>query len=179
MTVEKIDTDFIGTTAVISRPIDGGIDVLRQLQVDIEYGDESIGGIIGWIGFEIGDEDMQDAGDAISYDAEALGVAAADIMERTTIWPRHALLLQHIGLREEYRGHRLTGVIVKDLMALLRLEPDETLVLFQPEPQRPEGGPYENGPERDAALTRLEAAYRASGFERWRDSLVWWLPIAE
>lgn len=179
----EIDRHAITTTAFISRADDGGVDVLRQLHVDVECLTESdtvsIGGIIGWIGFEIGDEDMADVADAISYDAGVLGAAAADIMERTTIWPRHALLLQHIGLNQKYRGLRLTGEIVQDLMALLRLDRDETLVLFQPEPQRPEGGPYDNGPERDTAMSKLHAAYRASGFQPWRDTLVWWLPIEE
>jgi hypothetical protein len=87
-----------------------------------------------------------------------------------------ALLIDLMCLESKWRGKRLSGAIITNLMALLRLDPGSTVVL-QPEPQRPNGGPYDDGSERDEAMARLHEAYWASGLEPWRDSLVWWRPI--
>ena len=61
---------------------------------------------------------------------------------------------------------------------MLRFNPKTTLVLLLllPEPQKPEGGPMENGPKRESALGRLRAAYEQATFEQWQDSTVWWMP---
>jgi hypothetical protein len=48
-------------------------------------------------------------------------------------------------------------------MSLLRLDHESTAIVLQPEPQTPEGGPVHDGPERDTAMARLQAAYRQSG----------------
>ncbi|MEJ7773154.1 MAG: hypothetical protein WKF51_14735 [Geodermatophilaceae bacterium] len=68
-----------------TRPIDGGVDVLRQFNASIGYstesGPEEIGIVNGWIGWRIDDEDLLDAADAISSDAEQLGAAAAAIID--------------------------------------------------------------------------------------------------
>ncbi len=79
-------------------------------------------------------------------------------------------------LDPKWRGNRLSGVIIMDLLDLLRLPLDSTVVVLQPEPQKPTGGPYADGPERDEALARLTMAYQAGGLERWRTTAVWWWP---
>lgn len=162
--------------------MDGGADVLRQLDVEVAYEAEAedvvLGHVSGWIGWNISDEDVYEAADAISSDAATLGAAASEIMrERSTLWIDTVLLLDRIFIKPEYRGNRLTGPIVTNILHLLRLDHETTLILMFPEPQRPEGGPMPEGPEREAALDRLLKAYRTSGFEPWATSGVWWMPL--
>lgn len=179
---DAIDPDLLTTTAAVCRPIDGGADVLRQFTADVtyvgEYDDEAIGGVMGWIGWQILDDDVHDAADAISGDAETLGQAAEQIIEA---YPENyidtVLLIDRMHIDPKWRGHRLSGAIIIDLMALFRLDRERTAVVLQPEPQRPEGGPFPYGSERNQAMARLEAAYEESGLERWKDTVVWWLPL--
>lgn len=182
---EAINPEFIETSVHVRRAMDSGVDVLRQFSAEVNYyvsdtGDDiSLGTVRGWIGWRIADEDIHDAADAISSDAEALGgIAAAIMRERPDLWIDSVLMVDRIYLEPAYRGNRLTGAIMTDLLDLLRLDVESTLVLLYPEPQRPEGGPMENGPDRDRALARMQTAYRASGFEPWGDSRVWWLPMS-
>ena len=80
-------------------------------------------------------------------------------------------------LDPKWQGNRLSGPIITDLLVLLRLDAKSTVVVLQPEPQKPEGGPYDDGSERDQALARLTAAHQASGFEPWHQTGNWWLPL--
>lgn len=180
--MEDFEPDMIDTDVHIVRPIDGGVDVLRQFSAGVDYhgenGTEDIGHVHGWIGWSIFGEDLADAGDAISYDAEGLAVAAVEIIEEH---PENVidsvLLIDRMWLEPKVRGRRLSGAIITDLLSLLRLDPESTVVVLQPEPQNPEGGPYDYGDMRDEAMIRLHAAYRDSGLEPWRGSLVWWRPF--
>jgi len=180
--MDDLEPELIETDVQIRRPIDGGVDVLRQFVAGVEYhgesGPEEVGQVCGWIGWSISEEDLADAADAISADAEQLGSAAADIIDT---YPENfvdaALLVDRMHLDPKWRGRRLSGLIIINLMELLRLDPGSTVVVLQPEPQSPQGGPYDDGPERDEAMVHLHAGYRASGLEPWRDSLVWWRPF--
>lgn len=179
---ELIAPALIETSVDIRRPVDGGVDVLRQFVAVVEYGTETgndqVGTVRGWIGWQIGDEDLHDAADAISADAEILGATAVAIIEaHPEAFIDNVLLIDRMHLGSKWRGNRLSGAIIADLLALLRLDTDSTAVVLQPEPQKPDGGPYEDGPERDQALARLTAAYRASGLKPWRQTAIWWLPL--
>lgn len=179
---EAIDPELLSTTVTVYRPIDGGVDLLRQFIADVGYrgedDEEGIGSVTGWIGWQILDQDVHDAADEISSDAEILGQAAAQIIDD---YPENyidtVLLIDRMHLDAKWRGHRLSGAIINDLMALLRLDNESTAVVLQPEPQRPKGGPMPYGPERDRAMARLEAAYEESGLQRWADTIVWWRPL--
>lgn len=179
--MDAMDPGLIETDVHVRRPIDGGADVLRQFSAGVEYhsddGPEQIGQVHGWIGWSIFDEDVADAGDAISTDAYQLGRATAEIMDEFPDVVIDALLIDRMYLEPAWRGRRLSGLIIDDLLALLRLDPASTAVVLQPEPQRPLGGPYEYGNERDKAMARLQAGYRHGGLEPWRDSLVCWRPF--
>ncbi len=180
--MDELEPDLIETQMHVLRPIDGGVDVLRQFSAEVLYHHESdveaIGQVHGWIGWSISEVDLADAGDAISGDAEALGVAAVEIIdEYPDTFIDDALLIDRMWLDPKWRGRRLSGAIIDDLMGLLRLEPESTVVVLQPEPQDPDGGPYEDGGKRDEAMRRLHAAYRASGLKPWDDSVVWWRPF--
>ena len=177
-----IDPNLIETSMDISRPIDGGVDVLRQFSASIGYsndsGPEEIGIVSGWIGWRIDDEDLLDAADAISTDAEQLGAAVDAIIDaHPDAFVDNVLLIDRMYVAPQWRGNRLSGGIIADLMSLLRFDADSTVVVLQPEPQASTGGPIDDGPERDKALARLTSAYRASGLEPWRRSVVWWLPF--
>ena len=179
---DAVYPDLIETSVEIRRPDDGGVDVLRQFSASIGYNVESgldeIGLVSGWLGWRIDDEDLLDAADAISSDAEQLGAAAAAIIDaHPDAFIDNVLLIDRMHLAPRWRGNRLSGAIIADLMALLRLDADCTVVVLQPEPQESTGGPIDDGPERDKALARLTSAYRASGLEPWRQSVVWWLPF--
>jgi len=127
--------------------------VLRQFVAGVEYhhegGLEETGQVHGWIGWSILEEDLADAGDAIGVDAGQLGTPAADIIDA---FPENfidaALLIDRMYLEPKWRGKRLSGVIITNLMALLRLDPGSTVVVLQPEPQNPEGGRRRSGPAR-------------------------------
>lgn len=179
-----IELDFITTTAHVYRTTDGGVDVLRQLYLDVlhegEDDQEPVGQLTAWIGWGIADEDIQDCADAISADAEILGSAAADIMsKRSDLWIDAVLLIDRIFVEERYRGNRLTKTIIADVMSLFRLPEESTLVVLQPEPQGPDGGYMPDGVDRDGAMRKLCDAYRESGLESWSGSSVWWRPIPE
>ncbi len=179
---DTIDSAYIETSVEIRRPFDGGVDVLRQFSAVVEYsaetGCDEIGRVQGWIGWQIADEDLFDAADAISADAEPLGAAAvAIIAAHPDVFIDNVLLIDRMYLEPKWRGNRLSGAIIDDLLGLLRFDPDSTVVVLQPEPQRPSGGPFDDGPERNQALSRLTAAYRASGLEPWCQTAIWWLPL--
>ncbi|UFN45185.1 hypothetical protein [Nocardioides okcheonensis] len=180
--MDELEMDLIDVTLWICRPIDGGVDVLRQFSADVQYEGTSqgvdIGQVHGWIGWSIADENVADAGDAICYDAMQLGTAAQEIIDgHLDTYIDSALLIDRMHLHPEWRGRRMSGLIISRVLDLLRLTPGETAVVLHPEPQQPTGGPYVDGPERDDAMSRLHAAYRASGLTPWRDGPVWWRPI--
>jgi len=133
----------------------------------------------GWIGWQIQDEDLFDAADAISSDACGLGYVASKIIDAYPLaFVENALLIDRMYLVPKWRGHRLSNHIINDLLGLLRLDPDSTVVVLQPEPQRSEGGPYRENQERERAMSKLQSAYRESGLVPWKDSDMWWLKFA-
>jgi hypothetical protein len=150
-----LDDDLEIEEVTISRAVDGDYDVLRSFSAVITCGENSEGecleaGVItGFVGWRVFNEDVWEAADAISADAEVLGAAAREIIE----W---------LG--------------VERMIDLLRLDRDSTVIVTQPEPQRKKGRPYPDGPVRDDTLAHLTAAHEATGFRRWRHSSVWWLP---
>ena len=177
---DPISSELLETSLQVSRASDGGVDVLRHFHASITYHHESdseeIGTVSGWIGLQIHDEDLFDAADAIDTDASYLGaVASAIINAHPFSFFENALLVDRMYLNKKWRGNRFTSAIIHDLLALLRLDFDSTVVVLQPEPQQPDGGPYDNGAERDRAMLKLQKAYLASGLQPWKDTDVWWL----
>jgi hypothetical protein len=181
---ERIDPDFLDLTVTIRRPIDGGVDIFREFTASFEYAPEDdeveIAVVRGWIGWGMAEEDIHDAADAISADSEILGAAAAEIVKaHADLWLDTVVLVDRMSVEPEFRGQRLSGTLIRSLLAFMRLQPDDTVVVLQPEPQKPGGGPIDDPAERAKALARLTSAYRESGFEPWNDSDVWWLPFRD
>ena len=69
----------------VDRAEDGGHDLLRSFRVHVqlwgEYADAplTIGTVTGWIGWEVWNENVWEAADAISSDAEPLGAAVEEL----------------------------------------------------------------------------------------------------
>lgn len=179
-----LDDDLDIEDVTISRPIDGGYDVLRSFSAVITCGESDegepleAGVIVGFVGWRILYEDVREAADPISSDVEVLGAAARQIIEwlGDEYFIDTVLFVDRVGLHPEFRGRRRLRTIVERVIDLLRLDRESTVIVTQPEPQLEKGGPYPDGPLRDDALARLIAAHEATGFRRWRRSTVWWLP---
>jgi hypothetical protein len=142
---DAVDPRLIETSVDISRPIDGGVDVLRQFSASIghsvESGLDEIGFVSGWIGWRIDDEDLLDAADAICSDAERLGSAAAAIIDaHPDAFIDNVLLIDRMHLAPQWRGNRLSGAIIADLLSLLRLDADATSSFSNRSPKRPPAG---------------------------------------
>lgn len=177
----EIDPKYVDVSVRIEREGQDEYNALRSLWVEITYDDadadgpETIGGMSGWITLEPDSPDLADAGDCVSHDAMVLTAAAAAISKsRSRYWL--GLLINRFWIDEDWRGRKLTGRVVDQVLDLLQRDRDEAVVVLVPEPQQPAGGgPYPDGPERDQAKARLEAAYKTAGFRRWKKSSVWWL----
>jgi hypothetical protein len=169
----------------IDRVLDSESSFLREFSADVVDDNSSappavLGMVSGWLGLDALDEDVHDAADAVSSDAEALGATASEIIAaHPEQWIDTVVLVDRMWLEPQWRHRRLTGRILADLVDLLRLDHNSTVVVLQPEPQREEGGPYEYGPARDAAMAALRQGYTNSGLEAWRGGDVWWWPWTE
>ncbi len=180
-----LELDSIGISVRIFRDDADEYGVLRAFVAtvydDAESDGESrqIGTISGWVTWYAFSERLLDAGDSISTDATTLSWAVKEIVEaHGDDLISSAILVDRMTLVEEWRGHKLSGALIANLIDLLQLEPLETVVVLEPEPQLPGGGgPYEYGPERDSAMAKLRSAYRKSGFDPWGDGPAWWRPL--
>lgn len=185
--VMRTDEDLAGRVFIDAVTVRGpgeNDELLRAFMAEIrlftpDQEHPVIGMVAGLIGWGIQEEDLDEAADELIEDAAILGAAAEEIRDWLAdddILIDTCLFIEKLRLAEQWQGNRLTGVIVDHLTDLFRFDSATTLVLLQPEPLLPNDEPMPDGPERDAALARLRAGYEASGFERWQDSLVWWMP---
>jgi hypothetical protein len=153
-------------------PSEDGYDLLRPFwtaisMYDPEHGtDGDCGTVKGWIGWRIVGENVAGAGDDTSTEIAPIADTAQRILTRRLaegVWIDTLLVVALLPLDERWRGLRLTKTIIGNLMNVLRLDPGATLVVLHPQPQRPGGGPMDEGPERDAAMLRLQHAYKMAG----------------
>lgn len=157
-------------------------DALRAFTAVIvdEVADRPAGSITGWLGLQQTPSAMYESADSISTDAEVLATAVVEILEHLSdeaVWTTSAVMVDRMILEPTYRGRRSSGRLLDSLLNMLQFDPDETVLVLQPEPQLPEGGPLPPGPEHDAALARLCDAYTTAGLEPWNDNTVWWRPV--
>ncbi|SBN59218.1 Hypothetical protein PFR_JS13-1_296 [Propionibacterium freudenreichii] len=136
-----------------------------------------VGSLTGWISRGLDGEFLWDLCDELSADAECVGAIAREILNpNEDFFVMDVLLVDRMFLEPSWRGRRLTGALVEEIMDLLGLNRDMSAVVLCPEPQSKRGGPFDLGPERDEAMQRLRLAYEASGFRQWGESSCWWLP---
>lgn len=177
---EEVDPSSVDVDLRIARETDDEYGVLRDFSAEITCIFENsdipvdIGRVTGWITFDVGSPDLLRAGDAIAADAMVLAEAVAQISREQSVYSL-GILIDRIWIKEPWRGNRLTGVVVDQLLDLLQHDPVESVVVLVPEPlDEASHAPYPDGPVRDAALDQLQAAYTQANFEQWQDSTVWW-----
>lgn len=178
-----IAAEDIDVAVTIHREHQDDYDMLRCFSASVDYAGEEvvdpveIGSVRGWICWDVYSGRLSEAGDAVSRDALDLAAAVEGIRDsERCAWIDAALMIDRMGLESQWRGRRLSGVIIEKLRDLLGLDPAHTIVVLHPEPQQLEqSGPYEEGPERDAAMEKLQSAYRVAGLEPWGEAGVWWL----
>ncbi|WP_334138925.1 hypothetical protein [Corynebacterium variabile] len=147
---------------------------------DAESGTEppaQIGTVSGWLSHIPEPSTLHDEATAISVDAERLASTLTPLVDHLTAlgeWADVVLLVDRMNLEPHARGHHLAGHILHRLAESL-FYPDATvLVVLEPEPQRPEGGPLPAGPERDEAMQRLQGTYKEAGLQAWEHTTIWW-----
>jgi hypothetical protein len=155
-----------------------------EYYLDDETGAQSnLGHITGWICWRCLDERLFDAGDALSGDAHYITYAAERILDTLLHqedvfrdFPiEDAVLIDRISIEEEFRGMGYLPVMIDELVNVLRLNVNGCVLVTQPEPQRPEGGPYGHGPIRDRARAGLLRSLLPAGFAPWsEDEAIWW-----
>ncbi len=164
-------------------------ELFQEFAADIHHedgvGGDSLGtmgrvsGLVGWDAALWGEPGaLWSTADVISDEVAEHGKQAEQIfdslLDRDAADVRHLLILNRVRLHPEYRGRRLLGQIVDNILEILPLEPEQTLVTTWPEPQDPDGHFSDNWPGRGDALVHMRAAHEAAGFQRWRDSRIWW-----
>lgn len=161
----------------------GEYDLLREFTVYIGCdligqadgsGLIDVGTMSGWYSRVANSGALADVGDSISGDAFTLALAAQEIIERDMFY-EEVLLIDRITLNKEWRGHKIMRHLVERVVGVLQCDPSLTIAVVYPEPLALDGsGRLEDGPDRDAGMTKLLAACRAGGFRPWDDGTVWW-----
>lgn len=184
----KVEANQVRIDAVkVTRAEDDETGVLRRFSAKvIATGSEAdrdvtIGSIEGLYALCAESFDLQESGDCMGDAEEMLCAAADEIGGKLPMEPRHVVMVELLKLDPRWRGNRLAGRIVDQFLGVLGFDSTETLVVLQPEPLDAKGKQRDPGPERDAAMKALCAAYRASGFKPLRKGPVWYrrpVPLA-
>jgi hypothetical protein len=159
---------------------DGRLRAFDAIIKDADADDgRTIGEVRGLIAWRSELFSLLEAGDEISGEAATLALAADQIREADYRPGAEdqigtVVMVELVSLGREFRGHRIAAAVIDQIIDLLVLDPITTLVVLEPEPQKEDGGPLPPGAQRTAALKRLRAAYEQQGFERWKNSTVWW-----
>jgi hypothetical protein len=185
MTRIKVDPETVWIESVsIDRIEDDQKDLLRGLHADVMVRDVDsgeltcVGTVSGRIAFESTEVLLATSADAISADALNLAHAADEIRRNLDNYaeatPDAVVLIDSIRIQEQWRGSRIAGPIITQVLQVLHLDPKATWVVLEPEPQIEAGRPMPRGPQRTAALARLRETYADAGFSKWRRGPVWW-----
>lgn len=155
--------------------------VLRTFRATVEFGEAhsgqifQVGTLSGWCTTRGDYGGLADEGDAISGDAHVLASTAARINRRFGGQYLHVLMVDRATWAEEWRGHKIMGAVLTNIVDLLQFEAGSTMAITYPEPMALDGsGRLVDGPKRDAGLAKLNAACRAAGYEPWDEGDVWW-----
>lgn len=141
-----------------------------------ESGDEAtdkyLGVITGWFAISVVGRPIRNEADAISADSATIGSVAQEILDAQD-WGEdlieHVLLVDRISIDASYRGQGMLRYMVDVLVSSLGFHRAGCLLVTQPEPQKPGGGPYADGPKRSRALSGLRRSLKAAGFKAWDD----------
>lgn len=166
----------------LTRADEDEYDVLRNItasissrtadEVDVEH---EVGTVEGWVSRSVEPDLLWESTDAADAEAHELAAVAREIL-RDDHGFCDVLLINRITLGKRNRGQKLMGRIIDELMFVLQLAEDDTLVALWPEPLTEDGRRRPDGPERDAGMAKLHDACEVAGFEPWGDGQVWWRP---
>lgn len=155
--------------------------VLRRFEADVTFVSEfdhvhEVGTMRGWLTRWADSGSLAEDGDFLSADASILTAVAEDIMHSPDLGLiENVLMIDRTTLTEEWRGHKLLGRIVTNIVDLLQAYPASTIAVTQPEPlSLTSGEALAPGPDRDAGMAKLHRACAAAGFHQWEDTIVWW-----
>lgn len=155
-TPQQVFVDGISTWPTAGGP-------LHSFRVDIHAAgmDSPIGAASGWISWHLSPEELSSAALLVGAYSSMFGAAVERISAEG--FGRDVVFVERIVLDVDFRGYRLNGAILMDLVDLLCPHSTDPLVVLQPEPLGPGGLGYDRGAFRDRALERLRTTYRASG----------------
>lgn len=186
--MKLLDDDSILRCDISLHDMDEDYDPLRGFTADYVLEEETgaqkdLGRITGWVCWRCLDERLADAGDALSGDAHYIAFAAEKILDMLLrqddvfrdVLLEDAVLIDRITIEEEFRGQGHLPDMIDELVNVLRLDVNGCVLVTQPEPQRPEGGPYDRGPVRDRAMAGLHRSLAPAGFGPWSEGAeIWW-----
>lgn len=136
----------------------------------------SVSGHFGWLAWL--PEVIDDAEQAIDSLGE-LVAAALDISDRLSaesgVEVEAVVMIDRIWLEPRWRGKRLSHRVAEQLVDLLLLAPESTLVLANLEPSPTDAARLAAGADADGALHTQSDGYARTGFEQWRSSNTWWM----
>jgi hypothetical protein len=163
------------------RPREAPRGELREFEADIEATTESggeslvIGGISGRLSWLAWLSELSATRRTVGSTAEMVGAALAigDLLAvRDESRIETALIIDNLWLEPSWQGNRLSRRIIEELIDLLLLTPECTLVLtYLGKPFTPA---LTTGARQGTQHTLRNACERA-GFEQWRQSKTWWM----
>lgn len=140
----------------------------------------SVSGHIGWLSWL--PEVIDDAGQATESLTE-LVEAALDLGDRLSaeagIAVDPVLMIERIWIEPPWRGNRLSHRVAEQLVDLLLLTPESTLVLARLEPSPRTAARLAAGASAGGAMHTESDGYLRAGFHQWRTSTTWWMHPAQ
>jgi len=143
--------------------------------------EHELGMITGWFALSALGEDLADAADAVSADSAEMGYVASKILESLADeepFLEDVVLINRISIATLFRGRGYLPLMVSALVRTLRLHINGCIIVTDPEPQRPGGGPYEKQADRDRAMAGLVRTLTDVGFESWDGQKTLWMHVS-
>ena len=143
--------------------------VLRSFSASVDYvsvfgTEHEVGTMTGWLTRWADSGTLTENGDDLNADAAVLASVAEKIVDSPDLWIiENAPMIDRTTLAEEWRGHKLLGVIVTNVVDLLQVAPTSTIAVTQPEPlSLTSGKALDPGQARDAGMAKLHGACAAA-----------------
>lgn len=154
-------------------------DFEADIEATIETGGENsvIGRIRGCLTWSAWLPDLTDRSRSIHFpEIVAATIEICDLFTEQESRIDAALIIEHVWLVPEWRGSRLSRRILEQLIDLLLLTPENTLVIacLEPPPNPTNTLTYALDHHNDTD-NKLNDAYRQAGFQQWDRTSAWWL----
>lgn len=176
------DDDTVLQCTITLHDLGEGFDPLREFTAVFSFDDQSgtdhrLGEIDGWICWRCLDSRLFDAADALTADAHGIAHVAEQMLHGLA-WDdtpiEDVVMMDRIFIEPSHRGKNLLPDMIDKLTRLFRLDVNGCIVVTEPEPQRPDGGPYPGGSIRDRAMEGIHNSLANAGFEpSAADDTIW------